>query len=160
MGIGRRFLVVASLLLLAAALAACGSGSSGPELTRCPKRPPGLAGGSAGPEGETVETQPRSGLICRWRAVGGAVERHEVTIVRGLSGLVAMLNGLGPPAEGEFACESGSPVTYLIALRYRESSEAEVEIGLEGCGFTRTEEHSYGSGGGVARRLDTLLDGA
>jgi hypothetical protein len=157
----RRSVVVASLLLLGVGLAACGSGSSGPELTHCPKQPPGLAGGSPGTKGETVETQPASALICRWRTKGdGPTERAEAVVVRGLAGLVATLNALPPPWEGEFACPSiDGSLKYLVALRYRDSSQAEVEVDESGCGGVVTEDHSWGPGGNLGRRLDALLDG-
>lgn len=162
MGIWRKLLVVASLLLLGVGFSACGSGSSAAELTHCPRQPPGLAGGSPGTEGETVETQPASALICRWRSKGdGRTERAEAGIVRGLSGLVVTLNSLPPPLEGEFACpEIAGTLKYLVALRYRDSSQAEVEVDESGCGGVVTEDHSWGLGGNLGRRLDALLDGS
>lgn len=162
MGIGRKLLVVASLLLLAAGMAACGSGSSEPELTRCPNHPPGLAGGSAGTPGETVEPQPQSALICRWRSDGsGPTEIAETVIGPGLAGLVATLNHLPPPWEGEFACPSiDGSLKYLVALRYRDSAEAKVEVDAGGCGAVSTEDHSYAVGANLENRLDALLDGA
>jgi hypothetical protein len=157
----RRSAVVAALLLVAVGLVACGSGSSGPELTHCPKHPPGVAGGSAGTPGETVETQPKSALICRWRDAGSGLKRDEVTVVRGLLGLVATLNNLPPPLEGEFACPSiDGSLKYLVALHYRDSSEAEVEVDASGCGAVSTEDHSYALGPNLERRLSALLDGA
>jgi hypothetical protein len=152
--------VLVVLLLVAAGPAACGSGSSAPELTHCPNQPPGLAGGSPGTPGEAVETQPKSALICRWRETGGDLERDEATVIRGLSGLVATLNNLPPPLEGEFACPSiDGSLKYLVALHYRDSAEAEVEVDAGGCGAVSTEDHSYGLGPDLERRLDALLAG-
>jgi len=141
-------------------MAACGSAST-PPLTHCPKQPPGLAGGSPGTEGETVEPQPESALICRWRSDGqGRTERAEAVIGPGLAGLVATLNSLPPPLEGEFACpEIVGSLKYLVALRYRDSSEVEVEADESGCGGAFTEDHSWGVGN-IQPRLDALLDGS
>jgi hypothetical protein len=160
MPVVRKTLIAVSVLLLGAGIVACGgSDSPAASLNHCPKHPPGLAGGSAGTEGETVETQPKSALICRWRGsiYNRRIERDEMTIGPGLAGLVATLNSLPPPQEGEFACESNRPLRYLVILHYRESVDAELEADFETCPYALTEDHSWGTGR-LEHRLDALLD--
>jgi hypothetical protein len=156
----RKCLLVAALPLIVAALAACGSGSSGPSLTHCPRWPPEISGGeSPGEEGEAVSDEPLSAIVCRWRGNEQNQTERDEKVVRGpaLTGLVAALNSLPPGEEGVFNCPSGTLLKYLVGLRYSEASEVEVEAEFHSCDIARTEEHYWGASEELRERLDALL---
>lgn len=158
----RRYLLLSALLPLPIALAACGSGGSGPTLTNCPKWSPEISGGdSPGTEGETVTQEPVSALICRWRGNERNETEHAEQVVRGpgLTHLVKALDSLPPGEEGEFACPSGTPLSYLVGLRYSDAGEIEVEAEYHSCDTARTEDGYWGATEELEKELNALLAG-
>jgi hypothetical protein len=163
----RHPLLLSGLLALLGLLAlvgpaGCGSGASGPALTRCPQRPLDISGGgSPGAAGETVRTEPVSALICRWRANrNDRIERDE-TLVRGsgLKHLVRALNALAPGEEGEYACPAATELDYLVDLRYADAGDIEVEAEFGGCGSVRTGGGWWWTSGELRKVMDALLGG-
>lgn len=121
------------------------SGEDLAPLSRCPKEP--LDGPERehdpGTAGDTVPRGPRSALLCGWsqkyvRGEGVKLTLSEKILNRGgdLTRLTDALNAL-PPAtplpEGEYACPEAEPYDALVGLRYRGSSEVQVEIGPGSC---------------------------
>jgi hypothetical protein len=173
--------LVASILLLCAGLAACGSGSSDssgspvpagassravakpaePTLAHCPKETPELPGDTPGGEGKVVGQAPSSAVVCRWRIEenGRFVAAESVVPGRELVGLVAVLNSLPPGQTGDIECESGINLRYLIGFRFGDGSGTEVEADYAACGAVRTKQHYWGIDGEIRERLDALLSG-
>jgi hypothetical protein len=172
--------LAASILLLCAGLAACGSGSSRssvshgsvpagtssrftaePSLAHCPKEMPEFSGGPPGGEGKVVGQAPLSAVVCRWRveANGRFVAAESVVLGRKLTGLVDALNSLPPGLTGDIECESGINLWYLIGFRFGAGSGTEVEADYTACGAVRTKQRYWGIDGEVRERLDALLPG-
>jgi hypothetical protein len=76
-----------------------------------------------------------------------------------LEGLTAALNSLSPGKEGEFACPSGTPLHYLVALRYSDAPESEVEAEYHSCNYARTKEHYWEASRDLQEALDAALGG-
>jgi hypothetical protein len=75
-----------------------------------------------------------------------------------LDGLTAALNSLPPGEEGEFACPSGTPLDYLVALRYSDVPGSEVEAEYHSCNYARTKEHYWEASRELQEALDAALD--
>jgi hypothetical protein len=171
----RRAALIVSMLLLGAGLAACGSGSSDatatgdsarpavappePALKRCPRQSPELSGETPGTRGRVVRRTPSSAVVCRWRTDedGELVEAEGVVSGRRLDPLVRALNSLPPGRLGDFECESGLNLSYLIGFRFGDGSGTEVEADYSACGAVRTRGHFWGIDGKVRERLEALL---
>jgi hypothetical protein len=163
-----RCLIPLAAISLIVGVAACGSGSqasgsaamsepSEPSLSACPKDVPELAGGSSGAKGGVVTRAPESAVLCRWRVEkNGRLARAErVVHGRALAPLKAAFNSLPPGQEGEFECESGLNLWYLIGFRFADGSGNKVEVDYSACGAVRTGRRFWG----IDRELGELLDG-
>jgi hypothetical protein len=167
-------LLLVSLCLLV--VAACGAGSAGsnstedsnqpapeppePSLSHCPKEMPELSGGSPGAKGDVVIKAASSAVLCRWRVEkdGSFVGAERLVHRRALAPLSAALNFLRPGEAGEFECESGINLWYLIGFHFPDDSGTEVEVDYSACGAVRTRRHFWGVDDGLAERLDALID--
>jgi hypothetical protein len=185
MSVDRKFVVVASLLLVFAGLVGCGSSSSGssgaagadssapggffsqigtetarPPLTHCPKDvPPELAGRSPGAKGAVVEGRPSAALVCRWSVEKGGKFARTEAMVRGraLAPVVAALNSLPPGQVGEFECESGINLWYRIGFRFADGSGTVVEANYGGCGAVVTQGQFWDMDGKIRESLDRAI---
>lgn len=175
-------LVLASgvmLSLLAIVVVGVATYGSGPSsvLRHCPRfEPRPVEFSASGTEGETVPAGPTAALVCRWRE-GRAEhpERAEAAVRnRALAGLVRVLDSLSPAgnstgviagAEAEpalgFGCESGTPLIYLIGLRYAGESEVQILANYNGCGSISNLEDrtAYGATGFLRSALNRALAG-
>ena len=102
-----------------------------------------------------------SAVLCRWRVEkdGSVVSAERLVDRRALAPLEAALNSLPPGATGEFECESGLNLWYLVGFRFADGSGTEVEIDYGACGAVRTTRHYWGINGELGERLDVLIDG-
>jgi hypothetical protein len=132
-----------------------------PSLSHCPQEAPELAGSSPGTEGDVVTKPASSALLCRWRVEKDGTFVSAEALVHGhaLAPLVAALNSLPPGETGEFECESGLNLWYLVGFRFVDRSGTEVEIDYGACGAVLTRRHYWGIDGELAERLDVLIDG-
>jgi hypothetical protein len=122
---------------------------------------PELSGDTPGNKGKVVGQAPSSAVVCRWRVEGNGrfVAAESVVPGRKLTGLVAALNSLPPGRTGDFECESGINLWYLIGFRFGDGSGTEVEADYSACGAVRTKQHYWGINGEIRERLDALLPG-
>lgn len=122
---------------------------------------PELSGDTPGNKGTVVGQAPSSAVVCQWRVEGNGRFVAAETVVPGreLTGLVAALNSLPPGLTGEFECESGINLWYLIGFRYPDGSGTEVEVDYSACGAVSTSQHFWGINDELAESLDALIDG-
>jgi hypothetical protein len=89
---------------------------------------------------------------------GAFVKAERSVHGRAPAALAAALNSLPPGQTGEFECESGLNLWYLIGFRFPDGSGTEVEVDYSACGSVETKRHYWGIDGEIAERLDALID--
>lgn len=95
----------------------------------------------------------------RVEANGRFVAAESVVPGRKLTGLVDALDSLPPGRTGDFECESGINLWYLIGFRFNGGSGTKVEVDYGACGAVRTKQHYWGIDGEIRERLAALLSG-
>jgi hypothetical protein len=61
--------------------------------------------------------------------------------------------------EGDFSCPSGTPLSYLVGLRYSDAAELEVEAEYHSCDTARTEDGYWGATTELEKEMNALLAG-
>jgi hypothetical protein len=172
----KTIIALASVLSLLG-LSACGSeeastGSPGsPALDQCPRKGLGqLQTQHADAQARLVPGRPVSALVCRYRESSKIVEGKssfptqvsEQTISAGndLDAFTAAFHSIPPARPGAFACESGIPLHYLVAFRYRHAPQVYVRVNYEGCGyvFNDPRHNVFQATPGLRAKLNALLD--
>jgi hypothetical protein len=116
-----------------------------------------------------VPPHPTSALVCRYRETDAFVngkpavplELSERAIGAGpaLASLVSTFESLPPARPGAFACPTGVPLHYLVAIRYRDAPTVYVRVSYEGCGYVFNDPAArvYEATDELQSRLDSLL---
>jgi hypothetical protein len=155
----RRYLLVSALLPVLVALAACGSGGSGPTLTTSP------GGSEFRALTRLFKAGPRITRSARSVSFRSFPRQRQTSAETGSSVTVSpSVPGESPPDIsgdhfGEFACPSGTPLSYLVGLRYSDAAETEVEAEYHSCDTARTKEGYWGATTELEKELNSLLAG-